>query len=75
MGNNKKTHDKFINRLKKLRELSGWSQRDLAKEFRVSPGAVALWENGSRRISGPICKLIEIYEGEFLNKIKGHSFE
>lgn len=34
----------------------------MAREFRVTPGAIALWENGSRKVSGPISKLIEFYE-------------
>lgn len=37
----------------------------MAREFRVTPGAVALWENGDRKVSGPISKLIEFYETNF----------
>ena len=53
---------KDAKRLKALRIELGLSQRELAKEFYVSPGAIAHWENGNRPISGPVLKLIEIYE-------------
>ena len=49
-------------RLKKLRKALGYTQRDLAKEFMVSNGSIALWENGDRTIPGAVLKLIEIYE-------------
>ena len=48
-------------RLKKLRMKLNMTQRLLAAEFYVSPGAIALWENGDRQIPGPVRKLIEIY--------------
>ncbi|WP_413582708.1 AarF/UbiB family protein [Bdellovibrio sp. HCB288] len=51
-------------RLILLREKLGFSQRDLAKEFDVSHGAIAQWEAGSRPVPGPINKLLELYEGE-----------
>lgn len=51
-----------VARLKKLREKFGLSQRDLAKELGVTPGAVALWEMGERQLSGPVVRLIELYE-------------
>ena len=54
--------DSIAKRLKELRKVLGFSQRDLAKEFRVSPGAVAHWESGKREVPGPVIKLIEIYE-------------
>ncbi len=38
------------------------SQREMALEFLVSPGTIALWENGQRKIPGPVIRLIEIYE-------------
>jgi transcriptional regulator with XRE-family HTH domain len=49
-------------RLKALRKRLDMTQRELAREFYVSPGAVALWENGNRLVPGPIRKLVEIYE-------------
>lgn len=49
-------------RLHKLREKLGLSQRALAKEFGVTPGAVALWETGARCLSGPVLRLMELYE-------------
>jgi len=52
-------------RLKRLREHLNFSQRDLAKEFKVAPGAIAFWESGARSISGPALKLLELYEDEF----------
>lgn len=52
-------------RVKNLRASLGLSQRDLAKEFRVTASAVAHWESGEREISGPVSKLLELYEGGF----------
>lgn len=52
------------NRIKSLRETLGLSQRGLAEKFGVSAGAVAHWEIGERQISGPVLKLLEIYEAK-----------
>jgi len=52
----------WVQRLRELRRLLGWSQRRLAKELRVTPGAVSQWESGQRAIRGPIRRLVEIYE-------------
>ncbi|OFZ15737.1 MAG: hypothetical protein A2Z20_05230 [Bdellovibrionales bacterium RBG_16_40_8] len=49
-------------RLIALRKAKNWSQRDLAQEFYVSPGAVAHWEQGIRPVAGAALKLLEIYE-------------
>lgn len=49
-------------RLVSLRNRLGLSQRELAKEFGVTHGAVALWESGERALSGPAHKLLEFYE-------------
>ena len=49
-------------RLVQLRQILGLSQRELAKEFQVSAGAIAQWETGERAIPGPILRLVEIYE-------------
>ena len=54
-------------KLKLLRKRLEMTQRELASEFLVSPGAIALWENGDRKIPGPIRRLIEIYE-QLLNQ-------
>jgi transcriptional regulator with XRE-family HTH domain/tRNA A-37 threonylcarbamoyl transferase component Bud32 len=49
-------------RLIRLRTILGLSQREMAKEFKVSAGAVGSWEVGEREIPGPVLKLVEIYE-------------
>ena len=58
----KKGTKKDAKRLVGLREKMGMTQRELAIEWNVSAGAVALWEKNERPISGPVLKLIEIYE-------------
>lgn len=55
-------HSTIHKRLKALRQNLGLSQRQLAAEFKVSAGAIAQWESGSRPIPGPVIKLIEVYE-------------
>jgi predicted unusual protein kinase regulating ubiquinone biosynthesis (AarF/ABC1/UbiB family)/DNA-binding XRE family transcriptional regulator len=50
--------------LKEFRESLGLTQRQLAQEFQVTHGAIALWESGKRSVPGPILRLIEIYESE-----------
>jgi len=52
----------WVERLRDLRRLMGWSQRRLAKELRVTPGAVSQWESRQRAIPGPVQRLAEIYE-------------
>jgi DNA-binding transcriptional regulator YiaG len=49
-------------RLLKLREKLGLTQREMAEEFNTTAGAVALWETGDRTMAGPVLRLIEIYE-------------
>lgn len=56
---------KDAKRLRKLREQLGLTQRELAAEFKVSPGTIALWEQEERSIPGPAVKLIELYEEKF----------
>lgn len=51
-------------RLRLLREQLGLSQRELAVEFNVSSGAIALWETGAREMSGPALRLLELFEKE-----------
>lgn len=57
-------------RIKTLRNALGLSQRELAREFRVSAGAVAHWETGERQLSGPVEKLLEIFEAK-AKKLRG----
>jgi transcriptional regulator with XRE-family HTH domain len=64
MANPSKSDSSFAKRLRNLRSILGFTQRQLASEFRVTPGAVALWESGSRNLSGPETKLLELYEKE-----------
>lgn len=49
-------------RLYCLRKLLGFSQKECAAQFGVTPGTVALWELGARKIPGPAKRLIEIFE-------------
>lgn len=73
----KKGTKKDAKRLVELREIMGMTQRDLAREWYVSAGAIALWEKGERPISGPVLKLIEIYQKEFFlnkEKVKGQNY-
>jgi transcriptional regulator with XRE-family HTH domain len=49
-------------RLVTLRSALGMTQRELAKEFMVSPGSIALWEGGQRTIPGSVLKLMDIYD-------------
>src|SRR5258706_14457967 len=49
-------------RLIRLRELLGLSQRDLAVEFHVAPAAGAVWERGQRTLPGPALRLLRLYQ-------------
>jgi transcriptional regulator with XRE-family HTH domain len=49
-------------RLRALRSGLGWSQRQMAREFRVTPAAVSQWESGHRKVPGPVRRLVELYE-------------
>jgi transcriptional regulator with XRE-family HTH domain len=53
---------KDAKQLRSMRVRLGMTQRDLAREFYVTPGAVAQWELGINPIPGPVKKLIELYE-------------
>lgn len=53
---------KDADRIVALRRNLGMTQRKLAAEFYVSPGAIAHWESGLNPIPGPVLKLIELYE-------------
>jgi DNA-binding transcriptional regulator YiaG len=58
----KVSKQKEVERLIRLREVLGLTQRELAVEFMVTHGAVGLWERGDRKIPGPVLKLMGIYE-------------
>lgn len=60
-------------RLKLLRESLGLSQRELAKEFMVSSGAIASWELGSNPVPGPINRLIDLYEQSHVSSESDHN--
>lgn len=62
-------------RLLVLRQTLGLSQRELAKEFQVSSGAIASWETGTRIIPGPVLKLITLYEKALPTLVIGHHSE
>ena len=49
-------------RFLKLRTQLGLTQRELAKEFKSAPGAIAQWETGVSTIPGSVLRLLEIYE-------------
>lgn len=51
-------------RLRRVRDVLGLSQREMAKEFKVAHGAIAGWESGARALPGPVSKLLELYEEE-----------
>jgi predicted unusual protein kinase regulating ubiquinone biosynthesis (AarF/ABC1/UbiB family) len=51
-------------RLRRLRDALGFSQREMAAELKVAHGAVGLWESGARTIPGPVLKLMELFEEE-----------
>jgi DNA-binding transcriptional regulator YiaG len=55
-------------RLIKLRETLEFSQRDLAKEFGVTQGAIGFWERAERPIPGPVLKLMDFYEQRISKK-------
>jgi len=56
----KKGKKKDAKDLIKLRKRLNWTQRDAAEEFYVSPGTIALWETGKRKMPGPAIRLLEI---------------
>lgn len=49
-------------RLKRIREILGFSQAKMAKELWVTPGAIAHWEQGKRRMPGSARKWLKLYE-------------
>ncbi len=59
-------HDRLTEaaRVRRLRNLLGMTQRELAAEFNVANGAVAGWETGHRALPGPVRRLLDLYERE-----------
>ena len=53
---------KSLCKVKRIRQRLGLTQRQLANELGVSPAAVALWEQHLRIPSGPVEKLLRLYE-------------
>ncbi len=51
-------------RLKDLRLHLGFTQEQMANEFKVTTGAIAHWESGFRPLSGPVELLLDLYEEE-----------
>jgi transcriptional regulator with XRE-family HTH domain len=49
-------------RLKRLRTSLDLTQKELAREFGVTPGAITQWELGDRTIPGSVLRLMDIYE-------------
>jgi transcriptional regulator with XRE-family HTH domain len=64
----KSTRQKEAARLTALREALKLTQREMADEFRVTHGAIGLWERGERTIPGPVLKLIDLYEEKLRSK-------
>lgn len=58
---------KYSKRIKNLRLALSVTQREIADMFGVSPGAVAHWEADDRQLSGPVLKLLEIFEKRLQN--------
>ncbi len=51
-----------------LRKAMGMTQKELAKEFRVTHVSIGLWERGLRTIPGPVLKLMAIFEEKLTAK-------
>lgn len=51
-----------IERLIRLRRQLGLTQREMAQELGVTPGALAMWEVGKRPLPPTIERILEIYE-------------
>lgn len=55
-------NESSVARLIRLRRQLGLSQREMADELGVTPGALAMWESGKRGLPTTIEKIIGIYE-------------
>ncbi len=51
-----------------VRTRLGLSQRELAAELGVTPGAVAHWESGTHPVPGPVDRLLAYYEEELADE-------
>lgn len=61
-------------RLKRIRDFLGFTQREMAQELGVVHGAVGLWESGQRSIPGPVLVLMDLYEKELgIGESKGRA--
>lgn len=49
-------------RIKALRQRYGETQQEFALRFRVSLGAVRIWEQGQKQPSGPITVILDLLE-------------
>jgi putative transcriptional regulator len=58
------TGDPARDRIIDLRRRLGLSQSGLGKRLGLTESAVRAWENGTRRPSGPVLKLLELLEKE-----------
>ena len=58
------TFENIAEELKKLRQLKGWSQEDLARELGVSFATVNRWENGKTKPSKMAQNLLKKISGE-----------
>ena len=47
--------------LKQTRERFGWTQQGLAERLGVSPRAVQHYEAGSRKVPGPVVRLLGLF--------------
>ena len=68
----KEQDNKLAERLYKLRTSLGMKQSEMAEQFRVTYGAIAMWETGKRPITGPALRLLEIYENPVKELTKIH---
>ena len=57
-----KERQNLATRVRALRTKKQWSQKQMAENFGLTPGAIAHWELGSKYPSGPALKLLELYE-------------
>lgn len=54
-------------RIRKYREMSGFSQKELAQKIGVSNSRVSNWEQGINRPDADICKALNVSPSELLD--------